>query len=49
MEETKSKEEIIKFLQNLPDGRKIYYNFGTVLVEITKEEAIKLLKEEGES
>jgi len=50
MKERTSKERIIEFLKNLPDGRKIYYNLGVLMVEVSKEEAIKLLqeKEEGE-
>ncbi|ADU96664.1 prefoldin subunit [Thermovibrio ammonificans] len=46
--ETTSKEAIIEFLERLPEGRRIYYSFGSVMVEVTKEEAIKLLKEEDE-
>jgi len=50
MKESKSKERIIEFLKNLPEGRKIYYNLGVLMVEVSKEEAIRLLqeKEEGE-
>ena len=47
MKERRSKEEIVELIKSLPEGRKIYYNLGSLLVEVTKEEAIKLL-EEGE-
>jgi len=46
MKERASKERIIEFLKNLPEGRKIYYNLGVLMVEVSKEEAIKLLQEE---
>jgi len=48
MKESKSKERIIEFLKNLPEGRKIYYSFGPLMVEVSKEEAIKLLQEKKE-
>jgi chaperonin cofactor prefoldin len=48
MKGRKSKEEVVELIKSLPDGRKIYYNLGPLLVEVTKEEAIKLLEEEGE-
>ncbi len=47
MKERKSKEELIDFIRELPEGRKIYYSFGPLMVEVSKEEAIKLL-EKGE-
>jgi len=43
-----TKEEItqaLKFLENLPEDRKLYYRFGRLLVEVKKEEAESLLKE----
>jgi len=47
MKEKKSKkEELIEFLKNLPQGRKIYYRFGNLMVEVSKDEALKLLEEE---
>jgi chaperonin cofactor prefoldin len=45
----KSKEEIIEFLKNLPDGRKIFYQFGSIMVEVTRDEAVKLLGEGKEN
>ena len=47
-ERKRSKEEVLKFLEKLPEGRKIYYQFGPVMVEVTKDEALELLKEEEE-
>ncbi|SMO37082.1 hypothetical protein SAMN06269117_10275 [Balnearium lithotrophicum] len=44
----KSKEEIIEFLKSLPDGRKIFYQIGSIMVEVTRDEAVKLLGEEKE-
>ncbi|WP_456342222.1 hypothetical protein [Thermovibrio sp.] len=47
--ERRSKEELIELLKNLPEGRKIYYRIGNLMVEVSKEEALKLIeKEEGE-
>ncbi|WP_457679804.1 hypothetical protein [Thermovibrio sp.] len=45
--ERRSKKELIELLKNLPEGRKIYYRFGNLMVEVSKEEAIKLLEEES--
>jgi|GEM_PF-2722383 chaperonin cofactor prefoldin len=45
--ESRSKEEVIAFIKQLPEGRKIYYSFGPVMVEVSKEEALKLLEEES--
>ena len=45
--ETKSKEEILEFLKRLPEGRRIFYKVGSLMVEVTKEEAKKFLMEEG--
>ncbi len=39
-----SEEQLMNFLQKLPAERKIFYRFGNLMVEVTKEEAIKLLK-----
>lgn len=43
--ERKKIEESLKILESLPSGRKIFFNTGIVMVELTKEEAIKKLKE----
>jgi len=40
-------EALVDFLKKLPDGRKIYYRMGNIMVEVTKEEAIKLILKEG--
>ncbi|SNR67034.1 prefoldin subunit [Desulfurobacterium atlanticum] len=42
----KEKERVLKFLEKLPPDRKIYYRIGTVMVEVTREEAIRLLEKE---
>ncbi|NPA12365.1 MAG: hypothetical protein GXO45_00095 [Aquificae bacterium] len=42
------KQQIIQFLQSLPQDRRVYWRVGNLMVEITKEEAIKLLKEQEE-
>ncbi len=45
-EAKRNKRQIaLDFLKNLPSGRKIYYRFGNLMVEVTKEEALQLLKE----
>jgi len=50
VKERKSKEELVNFIKELPEGRKIYYSFGPLMVEVSKEEALKLLEErEGQS
>ncbi|SMP08084.1 hypothetical protein SAMN06265339_0553 [Desulfurobacterium pacificum] len=43
-EKVKSKEELISFIKELPEGRRIFYRFGNLMVEVTKEEALKLLE-----
>ena len=43
MKENKSKK-LIEFLERLPEGRRIYLNLGTVMVEVSKDEAIEFLK-----
>lgn len=43
MKENKSKE-LIEFLERLPEGRRIYLNLGSVMVEVSKDEAIEFLK-----
>ncbi len=45
----KSKEEIIKFIKNLPENRKIFINLSGIWVEVNKEEALKYLEELDES
>ena len=42
-------EETLRLLKELPENRRIYYNTGVLLVEVSKEEAIKLLQEELEA
>ncbi len=37
---------VVDFLKKLPEGRKIYYRFGNIMVEVTKDEALKLIKKE---
>ncbi|WP_076712382.1 prefoldin subunit [Desulfurobacterium indicum] len=44
----KKNKEIIELLKKLPAGRKIYYKAGSIMVEVSKEEAIKLLEKEKE-
>jgi chaperonin cofactor prefoldin len=39
-----NEEQLINFLLKLPAERKIFYRFGNLMVEVTKEEAIELLK-----
>ncbi len=46
MKENKSKE-LIEFLERLPEGRRIYLNLGSVMVEVSKDEAIEFLKKQG--
>jgi chaperonin cofactor prefoldin len=43
----KSKEEVIRFLKTLPEGRKIFFQLGRIMVQVSKEEALKLLEEGG--
>ena len=38
-----------KFLETLPDDRRIYYQIGSLFVQVTKKEALKLLKEASSS
>lgn len=45
--EKKKNKEIIELLKKLPAGRKIYYKAGSIMVEVSKEEAIKLLEKEN--
>ena len=47
MKENKSKE-LIEFLERLPERRRIYINLGSVMVEVSKEEAIEFLKKQEE-
>ena len=47
MKENKSKE-LIEFLERLPEGRRIYLNLGSVMVEVSKDEAIEFLKNQEE-
>ncbi len=46
MKESKSKE-LVEFLERLPEGRRIYLNLGSVMVEVSKDEAIEFLKKQG--
>ena len=41
-------EETLRLLRSLPENRRVYYNTGVLLLEVTKEEAEKLLREELE-
>jgi len=45
--ETRSKEVVLSFVKELPEDRKIYYRFGNLMVEVTKEEALRLLESEN--
>ncbi len=47
MKESKSKE-LIEFLERLPEGRRIYLNLGSLMVEVSKDEAIEFLKKQEE-
>ncbi len=42
-------EETLNLLKNLPEDRRIFYNTGILLLEVTKQEAQSLLKEELEA
>ncbi len=42
-------EETLRLLNSLPENRRIFYNTGVLLIEVTKEEAKKLLEEELEA
>ncbi len=48
-ENPKDPKEIRNFLKKLPPERRIYYQFGPLFVEVTKEEALKLLEEASSS
>lgn len=45
----RTNKELIEFLERLPEGRRIYLNLGSVMVEVSKEEALEFLKEKEES
>jgi len=47
MKERTSKE-VIELLERLPEGRRIYLNLGSVMVEVSKDEAIEFLKKQEE-
>ena len=47
MKEKKSKE-VVEFLERLPEGRRIYLNLGSVMVEVSKEEALEFLRKQEE-
>jgi len=47
-ERRKNKEKVLKFLEKLPSNRKVYYRMGNLMVEVTREEAIELIKKENE-
>ncbi|WP_456396349.1 prefoldin subunit [Desulfurobacterium sp.] len=46
MKKEKKNKEIIELLKKLPAERKIYYKAGNIMVEVSREEAIKLLQKE---
>ncbi len=37
---------IVEFLKKLPEGRKIFYRLGNIMIEVTRDEAIELLLKE---
>ena len=41
----KTVETTLKWLKTLPDGRRLFFNTGVLMIEITKEEAIQKLEE----
>ena len=41
-------KQIEEFISKLPEGRKIYYRFGNLMVEVSREEALELIKKEEE-
>ncbi|WP_457624903.1 prefoldin subunit [Persephonella sp.] len=41
-------EKTLKLLEQMPENRRYFYNTGVLMIEITKEEAIKMLKKELE-
>ncbi len=46
--EEKRKEEIeftMELVKQLPEDRKLFFNTSTISIEVTKEEAINLLKQ----
>jgi len=47
MKERTSKE-VIELLEHLPEERRIYLNLGSVMVEVSKDEAIEFLKKQEE-
>ncbi|MEO2083182.1 MAG: hypothetical protein ABGX12_04055 [Desulfurobacteriaceae bacterium] len=46
--EKKNKNRVVEFVKSLPEGRRLFFNFGSIMVEVTKEEALKLLEEKEE-
>jgi len=47
MKERTSKK-VIELLERLPEERRIYLNLGSVMVEVSKDEAIEFLKKQEE-
>ena len=46
MEDKKAEIEFsLKLIEQLPDDRKLFFDTGIISIEVTKEEAIQLLKE----
>ncbi len=41
----KTIETTLKWLETLPEGRRLFFNTGVLMIEVTKEEAIEKLKE----
>ncbi len=46
--QNRESEMVKELLKNLPEGRKIYFRIGNIMVEVTKEEALKLLNKTKE-
>ncbi len=41
----KTLEKTLEYVKSLPEGRRFFYNTGTIMVEVSKEEAIQKIKE----
>ncbi|SNZ03256.1 hypothetical protein SAMN06265182_0333 [Persephonella hydrogeniphila] len=46
--EKKQIEKTLELIEQLPENRRFFYNTGVLMIELTKEEAVKLLKKELE-
>jgi len=44
----KTIEKTLKFLEKLPEKRRLFYNTGILLIEVSKREAEKILKKKLE-